>query len=181
MARHSRILSALVIAAAAVALPSAAGAQVSRIGHGRNIGLGAVLGWPNVGIGLNAFLSDLNSIQVALTWSYRNAHGYFGLRGDFLFWMQRIATSTALDVRWYLGPGVNLARVNGLYARSDGRIIEDGAFFLEAEMPVGIALQFKIPLDVALEGIPKLFLFDSGNGAALRLDFAAAVNLRYYF
>ncbi len=180
MARHTGILSALVVAAA-VAAPSLAGAQVSQIGRGRNVGLGLVFGWPNVGLGLNAFISNLNSIQVDLTWSYRNAHGYFGARADFLFWMPRITSSAALDLRWYLGPGLNLGVVNGLYSRPDGKHPEDGAFFLEAEMPIGLALQFKFPLDVTLEAIPRLYLLDSSIGAYLGIDIAAAVNVRYYF
>lgn len=179
MATHARFLSALVVATA-MAAPSAVLAQVSPIGHGRNIGLGLVFGWPNVGLSLNAFVSNLNSLQVDLTWSYRSARGYYGARVDFLFWMPRITSSAALDLRWYLGPGVNLGVVNGLYDRPDGKHY-DGGFFLEAEVPIGIALQFKFPLDVTLEAIPRLYLVDSTYGAYLGLDLAAAANVRYYF
>lgn len=179
MSRPSRFLP-LAFFAASLAVPALAQAQVSQIGHGRNFGLGLVFGWPNVGIGLNAFVSQLNSIQVDLTWSYRADHGYFGARADFLFWMPRIASTSYADLRWYVGPGVNLGIVNGLYNRPDGKHYDSG-FFLEAEVPIGIGLQFKFPLDVMLEAVPRLYIFDTNYGAFLGINLAAAVNVRYYF
>lgn len=179
MATRSRIVTALALATA-IAAPSTVLAQTSPIGRGRNIGLGLTFGWPNVGLSLNAFLSQQHSLQVDLTWSYRRDYGYFGARADFLFWMQRLASGSALDLRWYLGPGLNLGVVNGLYNRPDGKHYDSG-FFLEAEVPIGLALQFKFPLDVTLEAIPRLYILDSSYGAFLGIDIAAAVNVRYYF
>lgn len=179
MSRPSRFLS-LAFVAASLAAPSLAHAQVSQIGRGRNFGLGLVFGWPNVGVGLNAYISQLNSLQVDLTWSYRSGYGYFGARADFLFWMPRIASTSYADLRWYVGPGLNLGIVNGLYNRPDGKHY-DGGFFLEAEVPIGIGLQFKFPLDVMLEAVPRLYIFDTNYGAFLGINIAAAVNVRYYF
>ncbi len=179
MLRRTRLVGALAFALP-LTLSAAAEAQVSRVGHGRNIGVGLAAGYPNVGLALNVFLREQNSLQVDFTWSYRSGYGYFGARADFLFWMDRLASTSYADVRWYFGPGANVGIVSGEYARPDGRHYS-GGFFVEAELPVGIALQFSAPLDLALEAVPRLYLVDSVNGPQLGLSVAAAAHLRFYF
>ncbi len=115
MSRPSPCLPALALVAASLAVPALAHAQTSQIGRGRTFGLGLTFGYPNVGLGINAFLSPDTSIQADLTWAYRNDYGYFGLRGDFLFWMHRLATTRAFDLRWYFGPGVFINLGSGTY------------------------------------------------------------------
>ena len=89
---HLAVVGAL--AAASLALPCTAFAQ-SQIGHGRNFGIGLVAGFPNVGLGLNVFTAPTQSIQVDLTWSYRNQRGYFGARAGLS------VLDAAPRVRWF--------------------------------------------------------------------------------
>ncbi|MBL8600571.1 MAG: hypothetical protein JNK72_01475 [Myxococcales bacterium] len=167
-------LSAGLVAASAFALtlagaPSEAHAQV---GGGRNFGLGLALGFPNVGISAN-IIQGSNSIQLVGALRYRNysESGGLFLRGDYLFYPAVLTRASALDLKFYVGPGVNLGLGLG---RADG-------FYLGAELPVGLAFQFRrVPIDIGLEAVPVLTLLSS-NEFGLGFGIGGAAHIRYYF
>ena len=130
-------------------------------------GVGVVAGYPDLGLSLNAFLTDTTSLQINPVASIGEDPG-FGGRLDWLFWPSTIASSDALDVDWFIGPGANF------YAGEWG-------FGLGAELPVGIGLAFQaVPIDLNLEAVPILHLIDD-DGVNPGFGIAGALNARYYF
>jgi hypothetical protein len=172
---HWRVLP---LAAAMVALPALAAAQSSPIGTERRFGLGAVLGFPDIGVSLNPYLTARTSLQVDLSFAYRSDDRYGLARVDHLFWMPAIASSGWGDLRWYIGPGLYAGIPTGLYYSVRGNFRERG-FFLGAEAAVGIGAAFKFPIEVMLEVAPRLQLVDD-EGFFLGLSFAGALHVRYY-
>ena len=163
------LLGAAVITAALVA-PSIASAQV---GHGRNFGLGLVLGYPNAGLSGNVIFNERTSLQLSAAFRSHNSRYGSGLflRGDYLFYPATLVRSGALDLKFYFGPGINLGLGLG-----DGR-----GFFLGAELPVGLALQFsRVPIDIAFEAVPVLEILN-GNDGKLGFGIGGAAHIRYYF
>jgi len=168
--RSTPLLSGLAVVAATLVAPSFASAQV---GRGRNFGLGLVLGYPNVGVSANLLLSDASGLQFTAAFRFHNSrygNGLF-LRGDYLFYPATLARASAFDLKFYFGPGVNLGLGVG-----DGR-----GFFLGAELPVGLALQFnRVPIDIAFEAVPVLEILNGNNGV-LGFGIGGATHIRYYF
>jgi hypothetical protein len=167
-----------LLAVGALVVPSRSEAQ-TRIGRGRNLGVGIALGYPNVGLAFNGYFRETFSLQIDVTWSYRSGYGFAGGRADALFWMPALATADWGMLRWYVGPGAFVGVVTGTYYGPRNAFRSRG-FFLGAEAALGIALQFKIPIDVTLEVVPQLHLVDS-DGFFLGADVAAALHARYYF
>lgn len=168
----------LPVVAAMLALPSAAAAQSSPIGAARRFGLGVVLGFPDLGLSLNPYLTERTSLQVDLSFAYRSDDRYALARADYLFWMPAIASSSWGDLRWYVGPGLYVGIPTGLYYSTRGTFRERG-FFLGPEVAVGIGAAFKFPIEVMLEVAPRLQLFDD-EGFFVGLSFSGAIHVRYY-
>ena len=171
MSRHVHPIAALVLAGALLALPASAAA--TEVGNSRTFGLGLVLGYPDVGLSINYFLSSTTSLQIDPLLRFHNASGTdhdnlaIGGRFDILFWMPRLASFSAADLSWYWGPGVNLGLGLG----------DHGDLGLGAELPVGIGLRFHgAPVDLNIEAVAVLHLIDN-------VDFgiAGALTVRYYF
>ena len=164
-------MTALVLGATLLAVP--ASAHADEVGGWRTFGIGLVVGYPDVGLSINFFLSRATSIQIDPLIHFHhdygndNGHGAIGGRVDLLFWMPTLASWPAADLGWYWGPGANLGIGLG----------DNGFFGLGAELPVGIGLRFHgAPIDLNIEAVPVLHLIqdvDFGIGAAL--------DARYYF
>ncbi len=168
--RTSRTLLGAAALTASLLVPTLASAQV---GHGRNFGLGLVLGYPHAGLSGNVVFNDSTSLQFSAAFRYHNSrygNGLF-LRGDYLFYPATLVRAAALDLKFYFGPGVNV----GLGVGS-GR-----GFFLGAELPVGLALRFnRVPIDIAIEAVPVLEILN-GNDGVLGFGIGGATHIRYYF
>lgn len=169
----------LVSAATAITLclaaPSVAHAQV---GGARRFGLGLALGYPDVGLSAQYFLTQRTSLQFVLSFWYRN--GRFGrdyvdnssgvfLRADYLFHPATLIRGTTADLEFYIGPGLYAG-----FGNSD-------SLALGLELPLGLAVQFKtIPLDLAFEAVPRLAVLNN-NGVGLGFGVGGAFHVRYYF
>ena len=163
-------LSAFVVAA-----PRAAEAGPNIQSSGK-LGLGVALGYPHNGISFNTFLGKSMSLQIDGT--IRSRHDWLGIgvRADLLFWMPQIASLGWADVAWYWGPGGNVH-----WFSWQGKGDADAYVGVGAELPVGIALQFsKVPIDLALEGVPVLHILGS-NGVNIDFDIGGALKARWYF
>jgi hypothetical protein len=164
-------------------LASSGDAQAqTQIGNQRRIGLGLALGYPNVGLGTNFYLKSNVSLQLDATWGWRSGTSGFFARGDVLFWLNRLASGSAGELTWYVGPGAFLGFASGRYCRGYGNTYcSDGVFYLGLEAAIGIAWRFAaVPIDLALEAVPRLGLFDH-QGAGLWFDIGAAFHARFYF
>jgi hypothetical protein len=169
-------LSAAAAIALSVATPSVAHAQV---GGQRRFGLGLALGYPDVGLSAQYFMSQRTSLQFVLSFWYRDGrfgHDYVNnsgvgifLRADYLFHPVTLIRGSGADLEFYVGPG--------LYAGfGSGDSLAFGA-----ELPLGLAVQFKsIPLDLALEAVPRLGIINS-NGVNLSFGVGGTFHVRYYF
>ena len=171
-------LAAVSLLAGLAALPSPAAAQASPIGSARRFGIGAVLGFPDVGLSLNPWLTARTSLQVDLSFAYRSNDRYGLGRVDYLFWLPTIASAGWGDLRWYVGPGLYVGIPTGLYYSVRGNFRERG-FFLGAEAAVGIGAAFKFPIEVMAEVAPRLQLADD-EGLFLGLSWSGAIHVRYY-
>jgi hypothetical protein len=160
-------VAALFFAGALVARPAAA----SDVGWSKNFGVGLVVGYPDVGLSFNYFMSRSLSLQIDPALHFDNGkdndHLAIGGRGDLLFWMPELGAWSAADLCWYWGPGVNFGLGLG----------DHGGFGLGAELPVGIGLRFNnVPIDLNLEGVPILHIIDH-----VAFGIGVALNARYYF
>ena len=144
----------------------------------RRFGIGAVLGFPDLGVSLNPWLSARTSLQVDLSFAYRYDDRYGLARVDHLFWFPTIASAEWGDLRWYAGPGAYVGIPTGLYYSVRGEF-RDRGFFLGAEAAVGLAAAFHFPLEVTLELAPRLQLVDN-DGLFVGLSVGGAVHVRYY-
>lgn len=158
--------------AAALSVSTEASAQVGERGH--NFGVGLAAGYPNVGLGLNAFLGA-QSLQVDIAFRFRyagdNAGGVF-IRGDYLFYPATLANGSAAALKLYVGPGLNLGLGLG---RGSG-------FGIGIEVPVGLTVQLhRVPIDLALEVVPVLQLLDAGAFGPDYFGIGGAFHVRYYF
>jgi len=153
-----------------VALSAFAPEAQAQVGGGRNFGLGLALGYPDVGLSANIFTGQ-NSIQLvgALYFNDFSNRGALFLRGDYLFYPATLARGSAADLKFYVGPGLNLGL--GLGNR--------GGFFLGLEVPLGLTVQLRrAPIDIAVEFVPRVFLV---NDYRDRFDPGGAFHIRYYF
>ena len=169
------LLSACTALALCVATPSVAHAQV---GGARRFGLGLALGYPDVGLSAQYFLTQKTSLQFVLSFWYRD--GRFGrdyvdsssgvfLRADYLFHPATLIRGSSADLEFYIGPGLYAGFGSG------------DSIALGAELPLGLAVQFKtIPIDLALEAVPRLGIIDP-NGIRLNFGVGGAFHVRYYF
>lgn len=157
--------------AAALALPAAAEAQT--IGHGRNVGLGVVAGYPGFGFSLNIFLNDNMSLQIDPQFFSWRKDFWIGARVDLLFYPGRpIVSRPAFDLRWYVGPGLTLAFGP-----------DNGHAYVVPEVPIGIGFQFKrVPIDLMFEAVPQLWFATSRFEDRWGYFWVTgAVHARYYF
>jgi len=177
--RH--LLPAVVVAAATtLALPETASAQ--QIGTQRRFGLGLVAGYNGLGLSFNYFMNPGFSLQIdPVIWA-RGESFLLGARVDGVFWPAPLARWQAADLRWFVGPGVWFALVNGGYYRfGENRVYPGNGFGLALEGTIGLGLQFHgAPIDLNLELIPRVWLF-APDGVAIFFDLGAALNARYYF
>lgn len=160
--------ASLVFAALSVCAPEAQ----AQVGGGRNFGLGLALGFPNVGLSGNYFMGQ-NSLQFAVAARYRNFSdtGALFLRADYLFYPATLARGSGADLKFYVGPGLNLGLGLGNVS----------GFYLGAELPVGLSVQLRrVPLDIAVEAVPVLFLFN-GDGIDPAFGIGGTLHVRYYF
>lgn len=169
------LVTASAALALSLALPSVAHAQV---GGARRFGLGLALGYPDVGLSAQYFMTQRTSLQFVASFWYRNGrfgrdyvdsgNGFF-LRGDYLFHPVTLIRGSTADLGFYVGPG--------LYAGfGSGESLAFGG-----ELPLGLEVQFKtIPLDLAFEAVPRLAIVDS-NGVNLGFGVGGSFHIRYYF
>jgi len=136
-------------------------------------GLGAVVGYPGVGLSTNTFLLDQMSLQA-------NVYAFYNFKGaaldlDWLFWLHEIVNHKDFDFTWYAGPGAGFyfidTGVAGGFGGSSGF-----AGFVKGS--VGLALQFKaVPMDLTFQVSPGVQF--GGYGAAFWGSGTFAT--RYYF
>lgn len=178
--RHLALTLSLLGASALALIPSTASAQ-TQIGTSRRVGVGLALGYPNVGLGLNFFLAPRESLQIDVSWGWRNEGRGLFARADLAFYMPPVlAQGPAGALHWYLAPGAFLGFANGRYCRGSGAC-GDGVFYLGAELGVGLAWHFRsVPIDLTLEAVPRLGLLDH-QGFGPWFDIGGAFHARYYF
>lgn len=164
------LVAGVVLAGALVAVPSSV--RASEIGNSENFGIGLVLGYPHLGLSINYFMTSSVSLQIdPALHVYHHYHNNdnlgIGCRVDLLFWMPTLASWTFADLRFYLGPGVNLGMGFG----------DHNNLGLGVEFPVGIGFQFnKVPIDLNIEAVPVIYLIDD-----VYFGIGGALNARYYF
>lgn len=163
--------AALALAVLALA-PQAAHAQQPHASG--NFGLGAVVGYPGLGVSMNYFLSSQTSLQIDPVLYLRDAggnggdHTGVGGRVDLLWWPSKLHSWSSTELVWFWGPGANVYVGNGGYS-------------LGAELPVGLGLTFnKASVDLNAEAVPALHMLDS-DGLDPAFGIGGAVNARYYF
>lgn len=148
-------------------LAVASNARATEVGSSKNFGIGIVVGYPDIGLSINWFLSSLISVQIDPTIHFFDDNLRIGGRVDLLFWMPKLASFGFADLRWYWGPGANLGVGLG----------DKGGFGLGAELPVGIGFQFNsVPIDLNIEAVPVLHIIDD-----IKFGIGGALNARYYF
>ena len=156
--------SALALGAA---LSLTSTAQAQEIGTRRRFGLGVVVGYPELGLDMNIYLTRSISLQIDPAVRTFKGDVYFGGRVDLLFWMPTIARLRFADLRWYFGPG---ARV----------FVGSRGFGPGFEFPVGIGFQFRrFPLELMLEAVPQFDFYDHHDG--IHAWVAGAFHARWYF
>jgi hypothetical protein len=158
--------------AAALAAPEA---SAQGIGASHRFGLGVVLGYPFNGLSMNYFLERNMSLQIDPTLRLYNhrgvGFGVLGARVDLLFYPATLATGRVAHLRFYVGPGANIALGLGAYS----------GFYLAAEAAVGLAVHFqRAPVDLALEFVPVLAILN-GGGVDVGIVPGGAFHARYYF
>lgn len=169
------LLAASSAFALSLAAPATAHAQV---GGARRFGLGLALGYPDVGLSAQYFLSQQASLQFVLSFWYRygrfgydyvdNSSGVF-LRADYLFHPATLVRGSAADLEFYVGPG--------LYAGFGNY----DSFAFGVEVPLGLGVQFKrVPIDLAFEAVPRLSIANR-NGVGLGFGVGGTFHVRYYF
>ena len=175
-----RLLAAA--AAAAVLARSPATSAQSAIAHGRRLGLGIAVGYPSVGLGGNGFFRPDASLQIDGTWGWRAGAAGLFVRGDVLFWFNRLAAARTGELVWYAGPGIFAGFAGGRYCRGYGEVYcGTGVFYLGAEAAIGLAWRFaRVPIDLTVEAVPRLGLLDHVS-AGPWFDVGAAFHARYYF
>ena len=172
----------LVSASAALALSLLAPREAhAQVGYTNRFGLGLALGYPDVGLSAQYFMTRGQSLQFVAAFLYHNVYfndrynGYVAvnsgifLRADYLFHPNILVRGSVAALEWYIGPGLNLGVGNSPYY----------AFGLE--LPIGLALQFqRFPMDLALEFVPRINLVDNSG---FRPDFGSAgtFHIRFYF
>lgn len=176
----SRTLLLSTVAALAFFAPATVGAQVSPISRTRKFGLGAALGYPGIGVSINPFFSQRTSLQVDVGAGVRTTDQFFAGRVDFLYWFPHIASASWGDLRWYVGAGAYVDVPWGRYYSRRYGFVRSGAFAVGGEVVVGIGFQLKFPIDIMVEAVPRLQLFDE-DGVWADPSFAAALHVRYYF
>lgn len=162
--KHRAITLGALALGAALSLTTST-VQAQEIGTRRRFGLGVVVGYPELGLDMNLYLTRSISLQIDPT--IRNFKGdlYFGGRVDLLFWMPTIARLRFADLRWYFGPGARI------FAGKHG-------FGPGFEFPVGIGFQFhRVPIELMLEAVPQFDFYDYGFEAWV----AGAFHARWYF
>lgn len=164
----------------ALLAPATADAQVSPISRTRKFGLGAALGYPGLGVSINPFFSQHTSLQVDVGAGVRTTDQFFAGRVDFLYWFPHIASASWGDLRWYIGAGAYVDVPWGRYYSRRYGFVRSGAFAVGGEFVVGIGFQLKFPIDIMVEAVPRVQLFDE-DGVWADFGFAAALHVRYYF
>ncbi|MEB2312883.1 MAG: hypothetical protein OZ921_19145 [Sorangiineae bacterium] len=170
--RTCKLAVAALACAAAWLAPSSA--QADDPHQSGKFGLGAVVGYPGLGVSMNYFLSSGSSLQLDPVLYLRDSGGHgdahvgFGGRVDYLFWPSKLHSWSSTDLVWFFGPGANL-------------YLGNGGFGLGAELPVGLGLTFnKASIDLNVEGVPVLHVLDD-DGVNLAFGIGGALNARYYF
>ena len=184
------VVSLVAAAAAAVVLPSRADAQV---GPPRSFGLGLALGYPDVGVSAQIFLTQQRSIQITASFLYNSthlgsdyaySHSGIGLRGDFLFHPNVLLSGSAAKLEWYVGPGVFLGIATSTRPTcppAATTCVNETPIALGLEAPIGLGVQFQgAPVDLGVELVPRLGIVDA-SGFDLTFGLAAALHVRYYF
>ena len=172
--RLKTILAAALVAAAAstTAAPAHAHGDHS-IGHTDNFGLGIVLGYPDVGLSINYFLTHKISLEIDLAFRVYNHYSNVGGRFDLLFWPSRLADFDGADLRWFIGPGVRFG------VGRHGNAEEPG---FGVEVPIGIGIAFdRTPIDINVAAVPYLDLYNSPYANGAYLSVAGALTAHYYF
>jgi hypothetical protein len=173
----------VVAVAIAVTVVTAAPAQATEVGSGRNFGLGFQIGEPFALIG-KLFLGGENALDFGLGFSgfgyrrCRDANGNrrfcdFGDRdvsifGDFL-WQQPLARPSGVNIDWHFGFGARLLFEN----TSTGTFVD-----LIGRVPVGLDFTFPRPpfLELFAEIVPGLLIVPP-----LYLNIDVGVGARFYF
>jgi hypothetical protein len=137
------------------------------------------IGFPDVGLAFNPWLTARTSLQVDFSFAYRRDDRYALARVDHLFWLSDIASADWGDLRWYVGPGLYVGVPTGLYFSTRG-MFREGGFFLGAEAALGIGTAFSFPLEVMVEAVPRLQFLDD-EGLFVGFSFGGALHVRYYF
>lgn len=128
-------------------------------GHGRNFGLGIMLGEPS-GVTVKNWLSETAAFDIGAAWSLSGRNESLHMHADFLMhsWFPEND-----GLAFYYGLG--------------GRVIFANSPTAGARIPLGLTYVFtNAPLDLFVEAVPIVDL-------APDLEFAGngAVGLRYYF
>lgn len=157
--RFFQILSlAMLLMVITALMPSAAQAQ-SAPGHGKNFGVGIMLGEPS-GVTIKNWIGTRSAFDIGAAWSLTGRNEAIHLHADYLLhsWFPEND-----GLAFYYGIG--------------GRVIFADTPTTGARIPLGLNYVFtNVPFDIFVEAVPIIDLAPdvefAGNGA---------VGLRYYF
>ncbi len=138
-------------------------------------GLGAVIGYPGLGLSLNGFVADDISIETNVMGRFYYVSGLH-LDVDLLFWMHE-SDFRPLTVTWFVGPGASI-----MYVSAINRTYYGGAYYSGLlggpKGSIGLALLFNdAPVDFSIKLSPGLLI--GSNGIVPWAEFLLAS--RFYF
>ncbi len=164
----------LAITALTFATPALAQKGGSRIGQGKNLGLGLAIGSPSF-LTAKYFLDSKLALDFGLDFA-RWGSG-IGLHGDVLFHTNSLITDANIALPLYFGAGVNVATWSWGWNDRWGRRYYNGGADLGIRGVGGAALWLKkVPLEFFVEIGPELWVLHGP-----RLQFFGSVGVRYYF
>lgn len=127
-------------------------------------GIGIIVGQPT-GVSFKHWLSDANSIDAALAWSFVKGGGLY-VHGNYLF--ENKSNLDSLTIPWFWGVGANV----GTWKSGDDTEIGIGV-----RVPVGLNFRFQqIPSELFLELAPTLNVVPSVN-----FGVGGAIGYRFVF
>ncbi|HRH39631.1 MAG TPA: hypothetical protein PK760_14875 [Flavobacteriales bacterium] len=138
-------------------------------------GLGIMVGEPT-GISAKYWLRDDRAIAGGLAWGLWRG-GYFHLHGDYLFHNMSLFNVSKGKLALYYGPGLRIRSWTGDRYWRHNEWHDGGRTDIGVRFPVGLNYMFDgAPVDVFTELVPILDL-----APETRLDFNAAIGVRYWF
>ena len=176
MKRSVAVIAAFIL----VSILSVPIANANDIEQPGRFGLGLALGYPGLGLSTNTFVSDDMSVKAELYPFYGFGDGVLDV--DYLFWLNDIASSSALDFTWFAGPGAAIVYWDGYDRHGDhdnhDNHDNDRNLAVVVKGAVGLALQFNSqPFDLALEFSPGVITDEYGSS----FWFSVMIASRYYF